>query len=63
MPPVTAEVLKVFRRRAGFTQASLAAALDVSRRTVEEWESDRPNKPPGYLRLALAALEARLPPI
>ncbi len=38
---MTGRTLKRFRRRAGLTQARLAAKLGVSRNTVARWESGR----------------------
>lgn len=47
--------VRAFRDKNGLTQAKLADVLQISKRTVEEWESGR-NTPPPYLRLALFAL-------
>lgn len=57
---MTPETLRAFRRAEGYTQQRLACALDVSTRTIEDWEAGR-RTPPVYLALALAALRAGLP--
>lgn len=58
---MTAKDLKAWRKRVGFTQADLAKALDISIRTVQEWETTRgKGKPPAYLKLALQKIECTL---
>lgn len=47
--------LQAFRARHSLSQVSLANALGVSRRLVENWESSV-NVPPVYLKLALQKL-------
>lgn len=58
--PTPVEV-KTFRSRIGATQAQLADMLGVSKRAIETWEGEERPAPP-MLRLAFAALNARLPP-
>lgn len=60
MPP-TATELKLFRSKAGLSQAALAERLGASTRAVEEWEAARRHAP-AMLRLALAAILADLEP-
>lgn len=50
------------RKQWGLSQAELAFALGVAKRTVEEWEKAGSTRAPGYLRLALAALDRGIPP-
>lgn len=48
-----------FRRTEGLTQEELAERLGVCVSTIKKWESGL-RRPPGYLRLALLAVKARL---
>lgn len=61
MSPLTRDDLRAFRASLGLSQVRLAEALGVSRRNVEDWESEI-SAPPVYLALALAALNANLEP-
>ena len=45
-----AEQLKSARKASGYTQASLAAALGVTKGTVAMWETDK--RHPSYAKLA-----------
>ena len=56
---MNADNLKAWRERLGLTQEALAAALGISKRTVQDWEYGRGNAP-AYLELALCELERRL---
>ena len=53
------EFLVSFRARHNLTQAKLADELQISRRTVEDWEAGR-RKPIFFLNLALERVEQRL---
>lgn len=55
------EDIRRWREMSGYSQGEAAAALGVSTRTIEDWESGRRNPPP-YLGLAVAALLYGLPP-
>jgi|GEM_PF-353780 len=57
----TPEEIRAFREAQGLSQAALGEALGSSGRTVEDWEAAR-RKPPAMLRLALAAIAAKLNP-
>lgn len=57
----TADEIREFRESEGLSQAALGEALGSSARTIEDWEAGR-RKPPAMLRLALAAITARLDP-
>ena len=49
------ETLREYRKRTGMTQAALAARLEVTKATVNEWE--RGKRPlPGTMKFALAAI-------
>jgi len=49
-----------FRRRTGWTQARLAAALGVSANTIARWErGERTPRSPDTIRLALLAMAGR----
>lgn len=61
---LTADDLRAFRKQHGLSQAALARALGLTKRTVEGWEGTAdPRSPPPMLSLALAALEAGLEPV
>jgi DNA-binding transcriptional regulator YiaG len=51
--------LKAWRARLGLSQAGLAEALGLSKRTYEAWEQGR-FAIPAYLELAFCELERRL---
>jgi DNA-binding XRE family transcriptional regulator len=51
--------LKEWRARLGLSQAGMAEALRLSKRTYEAWEQGR-FAIPAYLELALCELERRL---
>lgn len=53
------EGIKAFRAEQGLSQVRLAEALNVSRRTVEDWEAGL-NPAPGWLPIALAAIAGGL---
>ena len=61
-PDLTANDVKAMRALLGMAQREFAESLcGTSRRNVEDWESGK-SKPPAYLRLAVAALAAKLEP-
>lgn len=62
MQELTPDDIKTARNQLGLSQRGFADALSISRRTVEEWEKEGPNSPPPYLRLAISAMLAKLPP-
>lgn len=51
-PTMSAAEVKLVRETLNMTQAAFAAALNVSKRAVEEWEGGR-RKAPAHLRAAL----------
>lgn len=53
--------LRAWRKRLGLSQLALAERLGVTKSTAAGWEQGR-SQPPPYLWLALAAIEAALPP-
>ncbi|NBB51460.1 helix-turn-helix domain-containing protein [Rhizobium sp. CRIBSB] len=57
----TADQIKAWRTARAMTQTALATALGIPARTVIAWENDQ-TRPPPYLGLALAALDAGLTP-
>ena len=64
--PPSPEEIKAFRSKHGLSQADLGERLGGSRRTVQDWETVRDGQPlrtpPAMLRLALAAIEAKVEP-
>lgn len=49
--------IKKARQAAGLTQAEMAEILEIPKRTIENWESEK-NNPPHYVeRLIIAELE------
>lgn len=63
--PLTGSEVRVFRTSLGMTQQQLAEALGASKRAVEGWEAEGTTggrSPPTYLRLAFAAINAKLEP-
>ena len=61
---LTAAEIKAARVLLNMSQVDFAAALGISRRNVENWESEGPGSrtPPVYLRFAIAAVMAGLEP-
>jgi len=56
---MTADELKTWRQRNGYSQAKLAKALGVDTMTVSRWERGFRKEIPPFLHLALDALERR----
>jgi len=56
--PITADALRAWRRRHGYSQTRLARALGVSRRSVNRWETSGVGIPP-WLRVGLDGVQAR----
>jgi transcriptional regulator with XRE-family HTH domain len=53
-----AEQFKAARKAAGLTQEEMLAAMDIPRRTVQDWENGRMVPPPYVQRLVLEKLES-----
>ncbi|MFN3229323.1 MAG: helix-turn-helix domain-containing protein [Asticcacaulis sp.] len=58
---MTPEEIKAARAALGLSQRKFADTLGITPQAVENWEYDK-SSPPKFLRLALAALLAGLPP-
>lgn len=52
-----AEKFKAARKDAGLTQEEMLAAMDIPRRTVQDWEKGIMTPPPYVQRLVLEKLE------
>lgn len=71
LPPLPPEGVRAWRERLGLTQVEAAKALGVSRDHYISYErgtltgrrADRTVSAPRSLRLAMAAVEAGLPPV
>lgn len=53
-----AERFKAARKAAGLTQDEMFIAMDIPRRTVQEWENGRHTPPIYFQRLVLEKLES-----
>lgn len=56
-----AEKFKAARKAAGLTQEEMLAAMDIPRRTVQDWEKGIMTPPPYVQRLVLEKLEGLNP--
>ena len=61
MEPLSPDDIRTFRKTAGYSQASLAEAMGISKRAIESWEGGA-REPPAYLALLFAALNHGLEP-
>lgn len=63
IPPLSPDDIRTARKALGLSQRAFAYAFGISRRTVENWESEQSQPTPDrVVRLALAALIAGLEP-
>ena len=55
---MTGRQLRMWRRRNNYSVRDLAAALEVSKSTIQRWEANNPH-PPHMAELALERLDVR----
>lgn len=54
-----AEQIKAIRSATGMSQAEFAAAYDIPKRTIENWETGSRTPPPYVIRLLEIAVEGK----